>query len=271
MTELLTYPPVVRGFLVLMVSGLAFPVTGVYLLRMNLLPLRFMLMHGAILGGAIALAMKIDVFWTTMVINLLLVWLLTQASRDMKTDAGYMGTFIMVAAIGLAFVVISVFGVQAKDTMEMLWGSLYTIGTGKMIGIIILAATILAFQYLKNRELKAFFFDPALAFTTGVNEKSIYYIIILLTALTVGMAMKMIGALLIDTLLILPALIATLHTRSFKGTILWSGIWGLVFSFGGFMLSLLLELPVSSAIALIAVAVFMIVYFRKQKMKLKGS
>jgi zinc transport system permease protein len=53
MLELLTLSPVMKGLILLMVAGVAFPVTGVYLLRLNLLPLRFMLMHGAILGGVV--------------------------------------------------------------------------------------------------------------------------------------------------------------------------------------------------------------------------
>ena len=265
MHELLSYPPVLRGFLVLVVSGFTFPITGVYLLRMNLLPLRFMLMHGAVLGGAIAIAAKIDPFWTTMTINLLLVWLLSKTSRVMRADTGYISTFIMVAAIGLAFVVISVFNVPAKDSMEMLWGSLYTIGNGKMIGIFFLALFIVAFQYFKRRELKAVFFDAPLAYTSGVNEKQIQQIVVLLTALTVGMAMKMIGALLIDALLILPALIATFHARSFAGMVKWASVWGGLFSVFGFVVSALLKIPVSSAIALIAVLVFVYFYSTKRK------
>ena len=50
MLELLTYPPILKGLIVLLFAGISFPITGLYLLKLNLLPLRFMLMHGAIFG-----------------------------------------------------------------------------------------------------------------------------------------------------------------------------------------------------------------------------
>lgn len=264
MLELFSYGPVLRGFIVLLISGLTFPITGVYLLRMNLLPLRFMLMHGALLGGAIALAMQLNPFWTTMAVNLLLVWFMVKTSRSLKADMGYMSIFIMVASIGFAFVLISVFNVQAKDTMSLLWGSIFTIDPMQTIGFVVIALLILIFHFSRYRQLKAVFFDPQVAYSSGVNEKTIYNIVVLITAMAVAVAMKLIGALLIDAVIILPALIATLHARSFKSVVLWSSIWGGVFSFAGFFLAYWLKVPTSSAIALAATIVFVIIYLKKK-------
>ena len=85
MVELFTYEPIIKGFIILIIAGFSFPITGVYLLRMNLLPLRFMLMHGAILGGAISLAFNINPFAGTLAINLLLVLLMTRMSRSFRS------------------------------------------------------------------------------------------------------------------------------------------------------------------------------------------
>ncbi|MBN1925794.1 MAG: metal ABC transporter permease [Prolixibacteraceae bacterium] len=264
MLEILTYPPVLRGFVVLLLSGITFPVTGVYLLRMNLLPLRFMLMHGALLGGAIALAFRINPFWTTMAVNLLLVWFMIRAARGLKADAGFISIFIMVAAIGLAFVFISAYNVPAKDTMGLLWGSIFTIDKLLAVGFGAISLLIVAFHLLFYRKLKAVFFDPAIAHSSGVNEKAIYNFVVLLTALTVAVAMKIIGALLIDAVIILPALIATLHAKSFKGVVIWASAWGGIFSFAGFFISYWARVPASSAIALIATFVFIGIYLMKK-------
>ncbi len=260
MVEVLSYPPVLRGFLILMVAGVTFPITGVYLLRMNLLPLRFMLMHGAILGGAIALSFEFNPFWTTILVNLLLVWFMSHSARSLETDTGYISTFIMVASIGLAFVFIYMFDVPSKDTLGLLWGSLYTITHAEMWGGLALAAVILGLQIIKRRQLKAFFFDPSIAYTAGVNESRIYYTVVLLTAFTVALAMRLIGALLLDAIIILPALIAMLHSESHGRVILWACIWGGVFSITGFFISLWVRVPASSAIALLATIVFLFFY-----------
>ncbi len=268
MLEILTYPPVLRGFIVLVISGFTFPITGVYLLQLNLLPLRFMLMHGAILGGAIALAVQINPFWTTLLVNLFLVYFMTQSSRKLKTDLGYISTFLMVASVGAAFIIISKFGVQAKDTMALLWGSLFTTQLSQVIGISSLAIIILLFHKIYANKIKAVFFNRSIAHSVGVSEQFIFYSIIILISLTVGFAMKMIGALLIDALIILPALIASLHAKSFAATIKWAAIWGGILSIPGFFISILAEIPVSSAIAMIAVLVFVVLFlFKKNQIK----
>ena len=267
MLEVLTYHPVLRGFLILMIAGITFPITGVYLLRMNLLPLRFMLMHGAILGGAIALSFHLNAFWTTIGINLILVWFMSHSARSLGTDTGFISTFIMVASIGLAFVFIYVYDVPSKDAMGLLWGSLYTLTNVELWGGIILACIILLLQIIKRRQLKAFFFDPSIAFTSGVNESAIYYTVILLTAFTVALAMRLIGALLLDAIIILPALIAILQSKSHGKVILLSCLWGGIFSFFGFFIALWLKIPTSSAIALLATLVFLFFYIMSKMRK----
>jgi zinc transport system permease protein len=265
MVELFSYTPILKGFIVLIFLGFAFPITGVYLLRMNLLPLRFMLMHGAILGGALSLAMEVNPFGGTMAINLILVLLMTWMSRSLKADPGQLSAFFMVLSISLAFIFIYRFQVPAKDTLSLMWGSLYTLNNYEFVGTIVFSMILVLFQAYYRHQLRAVFFDADIARTSGVNETGFYYIIILITAITVAAAMKLIGALLLDAILLLPALIASYHAKSYKSMVLWSSFWGGLFASIGFLLSLLFELPASSTIAVFASAVFLILILTKKK------
>jgi len=265
MVELFTYTPILKGFIVLIITGFAFPITGVYLLRMNLLPLRFMLMHGAILGGAISLAMEVNPFGGTLIINLLLVLLMTRMARSLKVDPGQLSAFFMVVSISVAFIFIYRFQVPAKDTLSLMWGSLYTLNDVEFVGTLIFSLLLILFQSFYRHQLRAVFFDTDIAKTSGVNEAGFYYVIILVTAVTVAAAMKLIGALLLDALLLLPALIASYHAKSYKGMVLWSSFWGGLFASVGFLLSLLFELPASSTIAVFASVVFLLLILTKRK------
>jgi zinc transport system permease protein len=265
MVELFSYTPILKGFIVLIFIGFAFPITGVYLLRMNLLPLRFMLMHGAILGGALSLAMEVNPFGGTMAINLILVLLMTWMSRSLKADPGQLSAFFMVLSISLAFIFIYRFQVPAKDTLSLMWGSLYTLNNYEFVGTIVFSMILVLFQAYYRHQLRAVFFDADIARTSGVNETGFYYVIILITAITVAAAMKLIGALLLDAILLLPALIASYHAKSYKSMVLWSSFWGGLFASIGFLLSLLFELPASSTIAVFASAVFLILILTKKK------
>lgn len=263
--ELLSLSPIIKGLILLLVAGVSFPITGVYLLRLNLLPLRFMLMHGTILGGAVALAFHLNTFAATIAVNLLLVLLMTQTSRSLKADAGYISTFFMVISISLAFILIYKCKVQAKDTLSLLWGSLYTSTWGEVAVVTVFSLLLILFQVFYYRQLQAFFFDREIAYTSGVNEPFLFYAIVLLTAMTVALAMKIIGALLLDAILLLPAFIATLHAKSLRGVIIWSSVWGGIFALGGFFIALLFDIPASSAIAALAAVMFLLIFILKKK------
>ena len=56
---LFSLAPVMKGFIAMSISGAVFPLCGVMVLRLNLVPMRYMLMHGVILGGAIAMALNV--------------------------------------------------------------------------------------------------------------------------------------------------------------------------------------------------------------------
>lgn len=265
MLELLSLSPVFKGLIVISIAGLTFPITGVYLFRLNLLPLRFMLMHGAILGGAMALAFQVNPFWTTIVVNMVLVLFMAKASRSMKTDVGQISTFFMVISISLAFIFIYKFHVPAKDTLTLLWGNLFTLSWAEVAGVGFFALFLSGFQYYFRYQLRALFFDREIAFTSGINEKNLYYAVIFMVAITVALAMKLIGALLLDAILLLPPVIASFHAKSLRGMILASVLWGGIFAIGGFFLSVLIDIPASSSIAALASMVFLIMYLFRKK------
>jgi zinc transport system permease protein len=263
--EMLSLTPILKGLIVLTMAGLTFPITGVYLFRLNLLPMRFMLMHGAILGGAMALAFHINPFWTTIAVNLLLVMFMAKSSRSMKIDAGQISTFFMVISISLAFIFIYKFNVPAKDTLTLLWGNLFVLSWTEVAGIGFFCLLLTGFQYYYRNQLRALFFDREIAFTAGINEGVLYYAVILIVAITVALAMKLIGALLLDAILLLPPVIASFHAKSLKGMVLGSVIWGGIFALGGFLLSIAIDIPASSAVAGLASLVFIVIYLFRKK------
>ena len=73
---LFSLAPVLKGFIAMSISGAVFPFCGVMVLRLNLVPMRYMLMHGVILGGAIAMALELPLLPITVAVNLILVFMM---------------------------------------------------------------------------------------------------------------------------------------------------------------------------------------------------
>ncbi len=248
----LSYPPILRGLLILLVAGSLFPLTGVFVVRLNLITLRFMLMHGTLLGGAIALGFGLDPLSLGIAIDVLLVLAVAWFSRSSGLNAGYLTTFFMVITIGLAFAVIYRTGVPAKDALSILWGSLFALRETDLILTLAFSLASLLFVLLLYRRLKAVLFDREVAYSSGVPERVIYNAILVITGLTIAFAMKLIGALLLDSILLLPALVASFFARSSRGMFLLAAAVGFFCSLAGFFVSLAVDIPASSGVTIVA-------------------
>jgi zinc transport system permease protein len=84
------------------------------------------------------------------------------------------------------------------------------------------------------------------------------------------MAMRLIGALLIDALLILPVLIAARVSSGSRQLFMFSAITGLILSIGGYFLSLFWDFPLSATIALLAAVFYALTSFSKGSKKLRS-
>lgn len=256
-----SYQPIVRGFLILLVAGSLFPLTGVFVLRLNLITMRFMLMHGTLLGGALALGFGLDPLLLGIAIDLILVFAIAYLSRSTGLTLGYITTFFMVLTIGLAFVVIYRTGVPAKDALGILWGNLFALSRRDLYATAGFSLLSLLFVLFMFRRLKAVLFHREIAFSTGVNERLLYNVILVLTGLTIAFAMKLIGALLLDAILLLPAIVSSFFARSTRELFLFASITGLICSVAGFFLSLAIDIPASSAVTIIAAVILAIGFY----------
>src|SRR5574344_879675 len=118
----LTLAPILRGFVAMILSGASFPLCGVMVLRLNLVPMRYMLMHGVILGGALSLAFSLPVLPTSIVLNVLLVLLMLHLKGNSSHGFGLASAAAMVFSMALASLVMHLWDVPAKDTLQLLWG-----------------------------------------------------------------------------------------------------------------------------------------------------
>jgi zinc transport system permease protein len=171
----------------------------------------------------------------------------------------------MVISISLAFIIIYKFNVPAKDTLTLLWGNLYMLSWSEIIGIAFFCLFLVGFQYYFRNQLRAMFFDREVAFTSGINESLLYYMVILIVAITVALAMRLIGALLLDAILLLPPLIASFKAKSLRAMVVYAAIWGGIFSVVGFLVSIAVDIPASSAVAGLASLVFVVIFFTRKK------
>lgn len=253
---LFTLRPIVYGLIGMAVSGIGFPLAGVIIVRNGLIPMRYMLMHGVILGGVFSIALGLPLFPVVAALNLALVALMIAMNWDGRTSLSTASTAMMVFTMGLASMIGHVFDVPAKDTLEILWGSPFALLTSDLVILCILSVLLVVYVLVFFRPVSMLFFDHDIASSSGVNVRFHNSLMLIITALTVSVAMKLLGALLIDALVVLPVLGASRNAKSLKAMFIGSSVTGFVLSVTGYFISLIFNLPVSGVLAVLAAAVY---------------
>ena len=259
---LFSLPPVLRGFVAMFISGTFYPLCGVMILRMDLVPMRYMLMHGVILGGAISLAISLPVIPVTIVLNLILIFIMMGIMRTQSFGFSGASAAVMVLSMAAASIIMHVADVPAKDTLSLMWGSPFALTVPDLVCLGILALALVLYVILNFRTILALFFNKEIARSMGINVNFHYTVMVLLIAVVVALAMKLLGAFLIDSLLLLPVLSASSVSRKGSGGIkrlfFVSCIFGCALSICGYVTAVVINWPPAATISVLAGLVYLI-------------
>ncbi|MFZ5595823.1 MAG: metal ABC transporter permease [Bacillota bacterium] len=252
--EYLQIPVFQRAFLAALVAGGTVSLLGVVIVMQNLTTIRFALMHMALLGGAVGLAIGATPLAGATVAIVLGSVLFGPFSERLRLDTGLSGAFFMTGSIALAFVLFYKAGVPALDVFGLFTGSILNLEAWDLRAVFILGAVILLVYICIFREVQLVFHDPEQAEWLGVPVQRIKNGLLFLTGLSIGVAMKIVGALLIDALILLPAMTAISLSRSLLQILFLSSLLGMVTAVGGLLLSMVLDMPTGATITLVGVS-----------------
>jgi ABC-type Mn2+/Zn2+ transport system permease subunit len=262
--EYLQVPIFQRAFLAALVAGGTVSLLGVVIVMLNLTTIRFALMHMALLGGAVGLAFGTTPLAGATAAIVLGSLLLGPFSEKVRLDAGLTGAFFMTGSIALAFVLFYKAGVPALDVFGLFTGSILNLNRGDLWAVAGLGAVILLIYTCLFREIQLVFYDPEQAEWLGVPAKRIKNALLFLTGLSIGVAMKVVGALLIDALILIPAMTAMRLSRSLLQILFLSSIFGVVAATGGLLISMVLDMPTGATITLVGVCLLgLSMFFRR--------
>lgn len=262
LTLLFSLAPILRGFIAMFISGTFYPLCGVMILRMDLVPMRYMLMHGVILGGAISLAINLPIIPVTIVLNLILIFIMMGIMRTQSFGFSGASAAVMVLSMAAASIIMHVADVPAKDTLSLMWGSPFALTVPDLICLGVLALLLVFYVILNFRTILALFFNKEIARSMGINVNFHYTVMVLLIAVVVALAMKLLGAFLIDSLLLLPVLSASSISRKGSGGIkrlfIVSCIFGCTLSVTGYVTAVIINWPPAATISVLSGLVYLI-------------
>ncbi|MFK0216285.1 metal ABC transporter permease [Streptomyces sp. NPDC090298] len=261
---LLQLVPVQRAGLALLVAAIALPVVGVVIVGLDIMPVRFAMMHVALLGIAVGLVTGIDPMVCALVACALSGAGIAPLARTPGGLSGAMG-LLMSLAIAAALLVLAVSGVNASGAFALLWGSILSVGTPDLVVLGVLAVVVPGLFWWRRREIGLLLYDRELAECSGVPVRALTTALLVLVAVAVAGAIRLTGALLVDALTLLPALAARRLGGSLRSITLWAIGIGVAVNLTGFLVALRLDWPPGPVLVLTAGAVALAVHLLPER------
>ena len=165
------------------------------------------------------------------------------------------GVFLSVSlALGASLLLMLAGKINVHILENVLFGSVLTVSGQDLVVLGIVAVLVLALALpLYNRIMLASF-NPQLAAVRGVAVKTLDYLFVVLVTLITVAAVKVIGAILVGALLVIPAAAARLLSQSLKGFFWTSVVIATLSTLSGILLPIVFDLPLPSGAAIILVA-----------------
>lgn len=216
--------------------------------------------HAALLGVVMALVLQwlpaFGVVLTGVIVTSILFWL--ERKRELSTDT-LLGILSHSAlAIGMVVLALLQSVLPRFDVMSILFGDILAIGEQELLTLYIGCACVMLVYSMLWRKLISLSAHEDLARIDGVDVMRTKYVFMLLLAVVIAFAIKVVGVLLITALLIIPAASARLFAHSPLQMLLLSIVVALLSVMLGFTMSLQWDLPTGPAIV-VAAAIFFIV------------
>jgi zinc transport system permease protein len=165
----------------------------------------------------------------------------------------------VVSSLGIAggIVLASVAGGFNVDLFSYLFGNILAVSDAEVVISVVLSLVVLLLIYLYYHELFSITFDEESARASGIRTGKINAMLVLLTAVTVVLAMNVVGIMLVSALLILPAVTALQVARGFAHAMLIAALTGVCAVVAGVFGSLMLNLPTGAAIVMVNLLFFL--------------
>jgi zinc transport system permease protein len=266
MLELLSFGFMQRALLAALVTGLAAPAVGTYLVQRRLALIGDGLGHVAVTGVAIGLLTGTSPTWTAVIVAIAGA-LILELIRERGQASGDLALALLFYGGIAAGVLLTGLGDQAPARLQQyLFGSILTVSRADLFATIALAVVTLVIALGLSPQLYAVALDPEFAQVAGLRVRAYNLLVAVLAAVTVTVAMRTVGLLLVSAMMVVPVAASQQLTRSFRGTLTNAMVIGAGSALGGLLIAAYLSVRFEAqvapgpAIVLLALAVFAVMW-----------
>jgi zinc transport system permease protein len=215
------------------------------------------LSHMAFGGIAVGLFTNIYPIWTAIVVSVLAALGMTKLRQSTKVPPDAAVAVLLSSGLALGIVLVSISGGFSVDLFSFLFGSILLVSPEEVYMILGLSAGIMTILVLLYRKFMYIAFDEEQAKVSGLQVSKLNYLFIVLASITVIASIRLVGILLISSLIVIPNITAMLFGKGFKKTALISGIIGVFSVVAGVLISYEANIATGGTIVLVLVMTFL--------------
>lgn len=269
MIDLFTSPLFLRSLLAALLVGVSAPVVGTYLVHRRLAMLGDGIGHVALTGvalgwivGSAANLVPVDQLAVpgALVAAIVASVLIELVRRSGRTSADVVLAVLFYGGIAAGVVLIGLAGGTSTQLNSYLFGSLATVSWTDLAVIAGMALVIFVFGVGLRAALFAVTSDEDFSIASGLPVRALSMLIAVLSAVTVAVSMRVVGALLVSALMIVPIATTGLFARSFGATMGWGVGLGATLCVLGLWITYQVDISPGATIVVLAVTVYAVLF-----------
>lgn len=248
--EMLSYPFMVRAFIVGALVALCSALLGVSLVLKRYSMIGDGLSHVGFGALAVAAALNAAPLAVAIPVVILAAVLLLRISGNSQIKGDAAIALISTSSLAVGVMVISLSTGMNTDVYNYMFGSILAMSEEDVVLSVVLSAVVLILFIFFCRKIFAITFDETFAQATGVKAGLYNTLIAVLTAVTIVLGMRMMGALLISSLIIFPALTSMRLCRTFRSVVISAAVVSVVCFAAGITVSYLCATPAGASVVM---------------------
>lgn len=256
--DLFSYSFMSRAMIVGVLVALCSALLGVNLVLKRYSMIGDGLSHVGFGALSVAVAMNVAPLQVSIPVVVIAAFLLLRINSDSRIKGDAAIALISSSALAIGVIVTSLTTGLNADVHNYLFGSILAMSESDVVLSISLSVLVLLLFIVFYHRLFAVTFDESFARATGTRCSVYNMLLALLTAITIVVGMRIMGAMLISSLVIFPALTSMRVCRSFRGVILCSAVISVLCFFLGMFASYVFSTPAGASVVVVNLAAFLL-------------
>ncbi len=250
-SDILAYDFIQRALWACLLSGITCGIAGSYIVARRMVFLSGGITHASFGGLGIALYAGFSPTLGALIFAIMSSLGIEFASRKgrMREDSAIGIMWSLGMAIGALFMALR--PGYASDLTSYLFGNILLVDSGELVMLALLTLFMICGAVVMLRRIMYITFDEDYARSQGMSVTAVAYVMAIVVALAIVLSIKVMGIILLISLMTIPAVIANAITKDYRYVALLSAVIGVVGNLGGFVLSYNFNLPTGSCIIFI--------------------